>query len=176
MTARLERHCYPKACNRVISALSLLDKRSLCHSLSTDHGHSLAQHLYLQQVRSLTSQFFARAMDKCLQHSCHFLPSRITCRKQLAGRTLICPAAPRHSTYLPQRCNASMGLGFTDGLVLPQTSQPYLKTPSNSYGLSTRQMAALGLTEDSISKPLEANEVLMRVPQAIFTTCLYAGL
>ena len=60
-----------------------------------------------------------------------------------------------------------MGLGFTDGLVLPKTSQPYLETPSNSYGLSSRQMAALGLTEDSISKPLEANEVLMRSSQAV---------
>ena len=52
-----------------------------------------------------------------------------------------------------------MGLGFTDGLILPRSSEPKLEVPTNSYGLSTRQMAALGLTEDSIAKPLEANEV-----------------
>ena len=52
-----------------------------------------------------------------------------------------------------------MGLGFTDGLILPGNSQPKLETATSSYGLSTRQMAALGLTDDSISKPLEANEV-----------------
>ena len=52
-----------------------------------------------------------------------------------------------------------MGLGFTDGLILPRSSEPKLEAATNSYGLSTRQMAALGLTDDSIAKPLEANEV-----------------
>ena len=52
-----------------------------------------------------------------------------------------------------------MGLGFTGGLILPRSSEPKLEIPTNSYGLSTRQMAALGLTEDSFTKPLEANEV-----------------
>lgn len=52
-----------------------------------------------------------------------------------------------------------MGLGFTDGLILPRNSEPKLEVPTSSYGLSIRQLAALGLTEDSIAKPLEANEV-----------------
>lgn len=97
-------------------------------------------------------------MDKCLQHSCQFLHSRVSCRKQFAGQTVARPAARQTRSSVEQRCNASMGLGFTDGLILPRTSQPQIETPPNSYGLSIRQMAALGLSDDAIAKPLEANE------------------
>ena len=98
-------------------------------------------------------------MDKCLQHSCQFLHSRVSCRKQFAGRIVARPAVRQTRSSVEQLCNAGMGMGFTDGLILPRTSQPQIETPPNSYGLSIRQMAALGLSDDSIAKPLEANEV-----------------
>jgi len=102
-----------------------------------------------------------------LQHSCQFLHSRVSCRKQFAGRIVARPAARQTRSSVEQRCNASMGLGFTDGLILPRTSQPQIETPPNSYGLSIRQMAALGLSDDSIAKPLEANEVCKHLQQQL---------
>ena len=109
----------------------------------------------------------ATVMDKCLQHSCQFLHSRVSCRKQFAGQTVARPAARQTRSSVEQRCNASMGLGFTDGLILPRTSQPQIETPPNSYGLSIRQMAALGLSDDAIAKPLEANEVCNRLQRQL---------
>ena len=111
-------------------------------------------------------------MEKCLQHSCQFLHSRVTSRKHFAGKTVATPAA-RQSRVHAQACQVNMGLGFTDGLILPRTSQPEIETPS-SYGLSTRQMAALGLTDASIAKPLEADEASFSM--AGFTTNCLAGV
>lgn len=98
-------------------------------------------------------------MDKCLQQTCHSVQTRLACRKQFAGSRFLRAAAPQRFHHAKRTCYAGMGLGFTDGLILPRSSEPKLEVPTNSYGLSTRQMAALGLTEDSVAKPLEANEV-----------------
>lgn len=119
-------------------------------------------------------------MDKCLQHSCQFLHSSVSCRKQFAGRIVSRPASRQNRNHAQQRCRASMGLGFTDGLILPRTSQPQIETPTNSYGLSSRQMAALGLTDDSIARPMEANEVcyctFMCTPRGVSCCRSAAGL
>ena len=98
-------------------------------------------------------------MDKCLQQTCHSVQNRLNCRHQIAGSRSLRAAAPQRVHHAKRICYAGMGLGFTGGLILPRSSEPKLEVSTNSYGLSTRQMAALGLTEDSIAKPLEANEV-----------------
>ena len=51
-----------------------------------------------------------------------------------------------------------MGIGFTKELIIP-SNQPQIAIPSNAYGLSIRQMAALGLTDESVAKRLEPQEV-----------------
>ena len=121
------------------------------------------------QSAQLVHRFDSKAgvMDKCLQHSCQFLHSRVSCRKQFAGQIVARTAARQTRRSVEQRCNASMGLGFTDGLILPRTSQPQIESPPNSYGLSIRQMAALGLSHNSIAKPLEANEVCKRLQRQL---------
>ena len=128
-----------------------------------DHGgffrHLIAL-LRLGALRALSDyRSGASEMDKFLQQTCHSVQTRLAYRKQFAGsRSLRAPAPPRvHNAK--RVCRAGMGLGFTDGLILPRNSEPKLEVLTNSYGLSIRQMAALGLTEDSIVKPLEANEV-----------------
>lgn len=115
-------------------------------------------------------------MEKCLQHTCHLMQSRVGGRKQFAGNSLLQTPAPQKLHHAKRACHASMGLGFTDGLILPRNSQPKVETATSSYGLSTRQMAALGLTEDSITKPLEANEVKIKILLARHTKVFVAVL
>ena len=59
-----------------------------------------------------------------------------------------------------------MGIGFTEGLVLPgreHVEPPKLFRPDKKdYGLSIRQMAALGLTDTDVSRELEENEASPR--------------
>ena len=54
-----------------------------------------------------------------------------------------------------------MGVGFTKDLIIP-SNQPQIEIPSNAYGLSMRQMAALGLTDESVATRLEPKEVSFR--------------
>ena len=89
-------------------------------------------------------------MDKCLQQTCHSVQTRLGCRKQFAGSRFLRAPAPQRVHNAKRVCRAGMGLGFTDGLILPRNSEPKLEVPTSSYGLSIRQMAALGLTEDSV--------------------------
>ena len=59
-----------------------------------------------------------------------------------------------------------MGIGFTEGLVLPgreHVEPPKLFRPDKKdYGLSMRQMAALGLTDTDVARELEENEARLR--------------
>lgn len=145
------RHMKSKTLTRVDQAMSQV----LSTSLSTRNTTICrAPTCFEHSAKPRTSQ-----MDRCLQQTCHSVQSRPGCRSQFAGNKFLRAPAPKRVHLAKRICYAGMGLGFTDGLILPRSSEPKLEVPTNSYGLSTRQMAALGLTEGSIAKPLEANEV-----------------
>lgn len=126
--------------------------------LSTKYT-TLQQHSAVYQRVFSLYQSRISEMDKCLQQTRHSVQNRLACRNHFAGSRFLRAPAPQRVHHAKRICYAGMGVGFTDGLILPRSSEPKLEVPINSYGLSTRQMAALGLTEDSIAKPLEANEV-----------------
>lgn len=148
-----------KTLNRVDQAISQLccRQQSLQHAIPQFAGHSAAH-----QRASRTQEAAYSQMDKCLQQTCHPVQNRPGCKSHFAGNKFLRAPAPKRVHHAKRICYAGMGLGFTDGLILPRSSEPKLEVPTNSYGLSTRQMAALGLTEGSIAKPLEANEVQNR--------------
>ena len=87
-----------------------------------------------------------------MQHRCQALHAGVTGRKAFAGRRVSAPATRVTRSRGQQICHA--GHGFE----LPITSEPeqsLIEAPSQPYGLSGRQMAALGLTNPSISKALD---------------------
>ena len=81
-----------------------------------------------------------------------------------------CRACSRKLSFMASTgllpCRASMGIGFTEGLVLPgreHVEPPKLFRPDKKdYGLSMRQMAALGLTDTDVARELEENEARLR--------------
>lgn len=53
-----------------------------------------------------------------------------------------------------------MGLGFTEGLVVPDTKRKY-EVPKSAWGLTPRQIAAMGLNDESVVRRLEPKEELI---------------
>ena len=95
-------------------------------------------------------------MNTSLQHSCQVLHAGVAGRKTFAGKRVSAPATRLVKDRGQQRCRA--GHGFE----LPITSEPQeslIETPTEPYGLSGRQMAALGLTNPCISKALDEASV-----------------
>lgn len=100
----------------------------------------------------------SRTMQQSLQHTCYLVASPVASRKRFAGKNVLW-ACTRHSQRAARQCcHAGMGIGFTKELIIP-SNQPQIAIPSNAYGLSIRQMAALGLTDESVAKRLEPQEV-----------------
>lgn len=105
-------------------------------------------------------------MQQCLLHSCNRVSGAALSKKEFAGNNVVKSCNRNTRRNVQQSCRAGMGIGFTKELIIP-SNQPQIQIPSSAYGLSFRQMAALGLTDESVAKRLEPQEVCIPLVNAL---------
>ena len=110
-----------------------------------------------QLTRALSDGRARVSMQTCLQHSCQPIHCRVTGRNSFTGRKLSQPAIRPCRSRQPQRCRAGL-LWQPDEEDLPTVPEPKIVAPANAYGLSPRQIQALGLANDWRPQTTEAQE------------------